>query len=444
MPSLSAETAPISYIMETLMLQSRSPHWCFTKKGLATVAKIRVGVVFGGKSGEHEVSIESAKSVMEALDRTKYDVVPIAIDKHGRWHSGDNAVRFLDGGWATLAAPRSGEALLTGDGMANDAAGTEAQEAGTGAGAQDTGTTAALHDGGEQINSSQALQPVGGSSVLPGHVAESIDVLFPVLHGSYGEDGTVQGMFELLDIPYVGAGVAASAVGMDKILMKRVFAAVGLPQVNYVYCTRTEWEKQPDLVISRVEEALSYPCFVKPANLGSSVGISKAKSREELSQAIVLAARYDRKVIIEEGANVREVEVAVLGNDEPKASVAGEVVPSNEFYDYRAKYLDGESSLLIPAPVSGEVMDEIRRLAVLAYQAVDCSGLARVDFFVEKGTDRVLVNEINTMPGFTRFSMYPKLWEATGLSYRQLIDALLSLAIDRAEERRKSQIDFEV
>ena len=376
-----------------------------------------MGVVFGGKSGEHEVSIESAKSVIEALDRNKYDVMPIAIDKQGRWSAGERALRVLEGGWATLQAPRTNGNVVTEENEGDDVFTDSAPE--------------------------QGLQ-TGQPSVIPEHVMESIDVLFPVLHGSYGEDGTVQGMFELLNVPYVGAGVAASSVGMDKVLMKRMFAAVGLPQVDYVYCTRNEWETDPSTVTKRVEERLGYPCFVKPANLGSSVGISKAKSQAELCKAIDLAAKYDRKIIIEQGVNVREVEVAVLGNDAPKASVPGEVIPSNEFYDYRAKYLDGESTLMIPAPISDELTEEIRRLAIQAYKAIDCSGLARVDFFVEQDTKRVLLNEINTMPGFTKFSMYPKLWEATGVAYSELIDKLLVYAIERAEERRRSQIEFEV
>ncbi len=376
-----------------------------------------MGVVFGGKSGEHEVSIESAKSVIEALDRNKYDVMPIAIDKQGRWSAGERARRVLEGGWATLQAPRTNGNVVTEGNTGDDVFAGSVPE--------------------------QGLQ-TGQPSVIPEHVMESIDVLFPVLHGSYGEDGTVQGMFELLNVPYVGAGVAASSVGMDKVLMKRMFAAVGLPQVDYVYCTRNEWETDPSMVTKNVETRLGYPCFVKPANLGSSVGISKVKSQAELRNAIDLAAKYDRKIIIEQGLNVREVEVAVLGNDAPKASVPGEVIPSNEFYDYRAKYLDGESTLMIPAPISDELTEEIRRLAIQAYKAIDCSGLARVDFFVEKDTQRVLINEINTMPGFTKFSMYPKLWEATGVAYSELIDKLLAYAIERAEERRRSQIEFDV
>ncbi|WP_346428478.1 D-alanine--D-alanine ligase [Alicyclobacillus mengziensis] len=381
------------------------------------MTRIRVGVVFGGKSGEHEVSIESAKSVIEALDRNKYDVMPIAIDKQGRWSAGERARRVLEGGWATLQAPRTNGNVVTEGNTGDDVFAGSVPE--------------------------QGLQ-TGQPSVIPEHVMESIDVLFPVLHGSYGEDGTVQGMFELLNVPYVGAGVAASSVGMDKVLMKRMFAAVGLPQVDYVYCTRNEWETDPSMVTKNVETRLGYPCFVKPANLGSSVGISKVKSQAELRNAIDLAAKYDRKIIIEQGLNVREVEVAVLGNDAPKASVPGEVIPSNEFYDYRAKYLDGESTLMIPAPISDELTEEIRRLAIQAYKAIDCSGLARVDFFVEKDTQRVLINEINTMPGFTKFSMYPKLWEATGVAYSELIGKLLAYAIERAEERRRSQIEFDV
>lgn len=367
--------------------------------------RIKVGVVFGGKSGEHEVSIQSAKSVMASLDPLRYEVVPIGISKQGQWIAGPKAL-------PTLQAAASRQAFVAADDMADHATG------------------------------SNALIEHESSEIVPAAVTKEIDVLLPVLHGSFGEDGAIQGMFEMLNLPYVGAGVLASAVGMDKVFMKTVFGANALPQVRFTWCTRNEWEQNRAEVIERIETALPYPCFVKPANLGSSVGISKVKSRDELGPAMEFAAKYDRKIIIEEGLNVREIEVAVLGNDHPQASVPGEVVPSNEFYDYNAKYLDGESALMIPANLPKEVSDEIRSLAVRAFQAIDGSGLGRVDFFIEKETGRILLNEINTMPGFTQYSMYPKLWEATGVSYFQLIDKLIELALERHREKNRNLTEF--
>jgi D-alanine-D-alanine ligase len=370
------------------------------RKGVARVKKkIKVGVIFGGKSGEHEVSVQSAKSVMESLDPTKYTIVPIGISKQGNWYVGDGAIHAL-------------------------------QEGSTVAGAVDSASS----------NLPDVTQ--GGQSV-PSSLTEEIDVVIPVLHGTFGEDGSIQGMLELLDVPYVGAGILASAVGLDKVFMKTVFLAAGLPQVLFTSYTRREWEKNRETVALDVEEKLGYPCFVKPANLGSSVGISKVKNREDLYTAMDFACRYDRKIIVEEGLDVREIEIAVLGNEDPKASVPGEVVPSNEFYDYEAKYMSGDSTLMIPAPLSPEQTQEIRELAVRAFQAVDCTGLARVDFFIEKNTSRILVNEINTMPGFTAFSMYPKLWEATGIPYAELIDKLIQFAIERYEDKKRITYDFQ-
>lgn len=366
-------------------------------------SKIRVGVIFGGRSGEHEVSVQSARSIVQSLDPEKYEVVPIGIDKSGKWHIGSSAKRMIASSEVSFLTDSAHPTGYLGD-----------------------------------------MSVTEETAVVPSSVVQEVDVFIPALHGSYGEDGTVQGMMEMLDVPYVGAGVLASAVGMDKTFMKRLFAAAGLPQVNYTFFTRKEFRLTPDEVMTQIEESLGYPCFVKPANLGSSVGISKAKDRPGLEQAIHEALRFDRKVIVEEGLNVREVEVAVLGNEQPKASVAGEVVPSNEFYDYRAKYVDGDSALIIPAPLTDEAMEDIRRLAVAAYQAIDCTGLARVDFFVEKETEKILVNEINTMPGFTQFSMYPKLWEATGLSYAHLIDTLIELAMQNHQEKRMSETDFQM
>lgn len=363
-------------------------------------SKIRVGVIYGGKSGEHEVSLNSAASILRSLDPDKYDVVPIAVDKDGKWH--------VDVTPAALAA-RTHTALLA---------------------------------SGEPAKAALATGGIVPATQVPPALTGSIDVILPVLHGSFGEDGTIQGLFEVLDVPYVGAGVLASAVGMDKVFMKQVFGAAGLPQVNYCHYLRKSIENDIESIMTDIEQKLGYPCFVKPANLGSSVGISKAKDRAGLRDALLLAKQFDRKVIVEQGLTVREVEVAVLGNDEPLASVPGEVIPSNEFYDYRAKYIDGESELIIPAPLPNEVTEEVRALAVHAFQALDCSGLARVDFFVERQTGRVLVNEINTMPGFTQFSMYPKLWEATGVLYPELLDKLIQLAIERHDDRRQTQTDY--
>jgi D-alanine-D-alanine ligase len=270
-----------------------------------------------------------------------------------------------------------------------------------------------------------------------------IDVAFPILHGPYGEDGTVQGLLELAGIPYVGAGVAASAVGMDKLLFKDVMQAHDLPVVPYLAIKRKEWEQAPDKVISEAEAEIGYDCFVKPANLGSSVGISKAHNRAELRAALDEAAGYDRKLLVEKAVDGREIEVSVLGNDEPIASVPGEIVPCNEFYDYSAKYLDGESELLIPAPIPEETAASIRRLAIEAYQAIDCAGMARADFLLDRESGQVYINEVNTLPGFTPISMYPKLWEASGISYRELIDRLIQLALERHEDKSRSATSYQ-
>ncbi|MDQ0190793.1 D-alanine--D-alanine ligase [Alicyclobacillus cycloheptanicus] len=383
--------------------------------------RIRVGVIFGGKSGEHEVSILSGQSILKALDPEKYIAVPIGITRRGEWVVGAEAAQVLqEAAQIQLGGPPEPSSIDAG-----------------------ADRDAAVGQPGAGPHAVPASQPGETAlTLVPPALVESFDVVIPVLHGPNGEDGTIQGMLELFDIPYVGAGVLASAVGMDKVFMKKLFASAGLPQAAYTFYTRKTWESDPEAVLADVEAKLGYPCFVKPANMGSSVGISKAKNRTGLTAAFKLAAKYDRKIIVEEGLNVREVEVAVLGNDEPKASVPGEIVPSNEFYDYNAKYVTGDSALIIPAPLPPDVTEEVRRLAVEAYRAVDCTGLARMDFFVERETDRVLVNEINTMPGFTRFSMYPKLWEATGVSYAELIDQLIQLAIERHRETRRRTFDL--
>ena len=267
----------------------------------------------------------------------------------------------------------------------------------------------------------------------------ALDVIFPVLHGTYGEDGTLQGLLEMANVPYVGCGVLGSALGMDKEKMKMVFQAVGLPSVDYLVYRRNEWERSPTTIMDAIEQRLGYPCFVKPVNLGSSVGINKAHDRAELEHAINVAAEYDRKIIIDRGINCRELECAVLGNDEPLASVVGEVIASNEFYDYHAKYLDNKSHVIIPADIPQATAEEVRRQAVTAFLALDLSGLARVDFFLEKESGQVYINEVNTMPGFTQISMYPKLWEASGLTYAQLLDRLVELAIERHQEKQRNR-----
>jgi D-alanine-D-alanine ligase len=370
-------------------------------------AKLRVGVVFGGRSGEHAVSIASATSVIEHLDRTKYEVVPIAITQEGRWLLGIEPQRLL-------AAEQSAASPAASESTAD--------------------TTAVTLAGDPTIGQLLPLQE-GARLGEQGR----LDVIFPVLHGTYGEDGTLQGLLEMAGLPYVGCGVLGSALGMDKEKMKQVFQAVGLPIVDYLVYRRHEWERSPQSVLQAVEERLGYPCFVKPANLGSSVGISKAHQRDELAQAISLAAEYDRKIVIERGIDCRELECAVLGNEEPLASVVGEVVPSNEFYDYRAKYIDDRSQIIIPADLPQASAEEARRYAVQAFLALDLSGLARVDFLLEKSSGRLYLNEVNTMPGFTAISMYPKLWQASGLPYEELLDRLIELALERHADRQRNR-----
>jgi D-alanine-D-alanine ligase len=361
--------------------------------------KLRVGILFGGRSGEHEVSLLSAASILNAIDRKKFDVAPIGIDKAGHW---------LTSGAA--------QGLLEGSGPAEPAVATQAPS-------------------------------LAADSALDSHAAlggQSLDVVFPVLHGTFGEDGTIQGLFELAGIAYVGSGVLGSAAGMDKDVMKRLFAQARLPIVKHVALLRTEWEKQPRKVITQIEAALRYPMFVKPANLGSSVGISKVHDRKELGPALTLAAKYDRKLVVEQGVGgksgkAREFEVAVLGNDDPQASVVGEIVPGKEFYDYEAKYLSEGSVPVIPAKLSRAETKQIREMAVAAFRACDLSGLARVDFLMEPaGKRRIFLNEVNTMPGFTPISMYPKLWQASGVAYKDLITRLIELALERQAEKSRT------
>jgi D-alanine-D-alanine ligase len=396
------------------------------------MAKLRVGILFGGRSGEHEVSLLSAASVLEAIDKTKYEVVPIGITKDGHWLMAEHAERMLKGnaGEGARATPTH---LRAGDPEATPGA-------------------AVLARGESVIVPPEPAHREGGMSPFQTDAnlrraadrAINVDVIFPVLHGTFGEDGTIQGLLELADIAYVGAGVLGSSAGMDKDVMKSLFRAAGLPIVRQVTVLRSQFEGEPKKVQKIVGSKLKYPVFVKPANLGSSVGIAKAHDAKELGPAIAEAAKFDRKIVIEEGVGgkkhkARELECAVLGNDAPKASVAGEVVPCKEFYDYDAKYLAEGSELVIPAKITKAEMKTVQRLAIAAFQAVDCTGLARVDFLMDPKSRRIFVNEINTMPGFTAISMYPKLWAATGVPYPELIDRLIQLGIERHEDKKRNQ-----
>jgi D-alanine-D-alanine ligase len=344
---------------------------------------------------------------MNAMDKTRYEVVPIGITKAGQWLASGDPWKALSSGVLAESNP----ALLLAE-------------------PSDRGLMRL-----EDLEKERALTAVQVSQ---------LDVVFPILHGPYGEDGTVQGLLELAGIAYVGAGVAASAVGMDKVLFKDIMQAHGIPIVPHMVILRKRWEEVPDKVLDRVEAEIGYDCFVKPANLGSSVGISKAHNRGELRAALEDAACYDRKLLVEQGVDAREIEISVLGNDEPIASVPGEVVPCNEFYDYSAKYLDGESDLLIPAPIPDETAEMIAQLAVQAYRAVDCAGMARVDFLLDRETGKVYMNELNTLPGFTPISMYPKLWEASGIIYSELIDRLIQLALERHADKSRSATEYHI
>lgn len=391
--------------------------------------KLKVGILFGGRSGEHEVSLLSAASVLNAIDRTKYDVVPIGISKEGRWLTSGESQRLLEG----KSARENPRQLRAGD-----------PEATPGAAVLARGDSVIVPP--EPASGHHSLIPFESGAAQehrPAHQAIDVDVIFPVLHGTFGEDGTIQGLLELADIPYVGAGVLGSAVGMDKDIMKRLFAAARLPIVKHVTVLRSQWEREKKKLKRAIETKLKYPMFVKPANLGSSVGISKAHDTAELGPAMDLAAGYDRKIVIEQGVGgkkkkAREIECSVLGNDEPEASIPGEIVPMKEFYDYAAKYLDEGSELLIPAKLSKAMTKQVQQMAIAAFQAVDCSGLARVDFLLDPVSDKLYLNEINTMPGFTSISMYPKLWAASGVEYPKLIGRLIELALERHEEKQKN------
>jgi D-alanine-D-alanine ligase len=380
--------------------------------------KLRVGVIYGGRSGEHEVSLASAAAVFKNLDPARYEAIPIKIEKDGRWSLPDRppAIDKAADVIHDTRAPRL---------EADDQRETHLV-------ARPGGDTLVTLD-----PSTRAEQPTrSGQAAVSGI---KLDVVFPVLHGPYGEDGTVQGLLELANVPYVGAGVLASAVGMDKAAMKLVFAAKGLPICDYEVVLRRDWQHDERATLQTVVDRLGFPVFVKPANLGSSVGISKAKHVAELRTAIKLAGEFDRKVIVEAAVpKAREIEVAVLGNDEPDASVPGEIIPSGEFYDYEAKYLNADSRDVIPAPLPERLTQEIRLLAVAAFKALDCAGMARVDFLLaDDGSGSLYVNELNTIPGFTTISMYSKMWAASGVSYPQLIDRLIALAIERHAEKQQ-------
>ncbi len=353
--------------------------------------KIRVGIVFGGRSGEHEISLLSARSIFDALDRSRYEPVLIGIDHEGRWHLGDAGRAMLAAPGAPLELPADSPPLAMVPG-----------------------------EGAELV-----------SVARPGAQPGSVDVFFPVLHGTYGEDGTVQGMLEMASAPYVGSGVLGSAVGMDKDVAKRLLRDAGLPIVDYAV-VRAGQRLEPD----RIAERLGLPCFVKPANLGSSVGVHKVRTVAELVTAVNDALRYDRKVLVERAVNAREIECAVLGNDDPRASIPGEIVPRDEFYSYRAKYLDENgAALLIPAELPADQVARVQALSVQAFAALELAGMARVDFFLDRTTGELWINEVNTIPGFTKISMYPKMWEASGIPYRELVDRLIELALERHRAR---------
>ena len=416
-----------------MALFSFTPRSTLNFQPTAHMKKLRVGILFGGRSGEHEVSLLSAASVLQAIDPRKYDVHLIGIAKDGRWLTAGDAAHLLPASTGVARHLRAGDPEAT--------------------------PGAALLQSGEEV----LIAPVpshaehsGSSLAMLRSSAEKsldVDVIFPVLHGTFGEDGTVQGLFELADIAYVGSGVLGSAAGMDKDVMKRLFAAAKLPIPKHVSLLRREWQQNPRKAVAAIESALRYPLFVKPANLGSSVGISKAHDRGELKTALDLAAGFDRKIVIEQSVGgkrgkARELEVAVLGNDSPQASVVGEVIPSKEFYDYEAKYLSEGSRLIIPAEITKAETKRVQQMAIDAFRACDCAGMARVDFLMDPGKSsptrprKIYLNEVNTLPGFTSISMYPKLWQASGLPYSQLIDRLIELARERHEEKKSTRYDF--
>jgi D-alanine-D-alanine ligase len=366
------------------------------------MAKIRLGVIFGGRSGEHEISLRSARSVIRELDTARYEIIPILITKSGQWFTGSDALeRLVDGDLNGLEPvcllPRPGDSNLY------------------------------------RIMEGEKLEPL-----------YELDAIFPVLHGTFGEDGTLQGLLEMAEIPYVGAGVLASSVAMDKGLFKDVMEAREIPIVDFTIVNSVEFADRMQQVLDKVEGIGPYPLFVKPANMGSSVGISKCRNRSDLLEGLMEGARYDRRVIVERGVDAREIEVSVLGNEDPEASITGEIIPGDEFYSYNAKYIDDDSELIIPAPIEDGIAEKIREIAIEAFIAIDGAGMGRVDFLLERNTEEIYLNEINTIPGFTSISMYPKLWEASGLPYGKLLDRLVDLAFERQSQRDSLERSFEV
>ena len=362
--------------------------------------KLNLGLIFGGRSGEHEISLRSARSVLAAADPEKYQITQIGITHDGVWLIGENVLHALE----TENIQALDQAVILPDPLDSNL---------------------------------YALHPLQDGVIL--QALTSLDVVFPLLHGTFGEDGTIQGLLEMAGMAYVGAGVVGSAVGMDKALFKDLMRANDIPIVESILVLRREIEQDPNAVIEKAERLAPYPLFTKPANLGSSVGITKCRNRSDLLEGLHEAARYDRKILIERGVNAREIEVSVLGNDDPQVSIPGEILPSREFYSYEAKYLDGTSGLLIPAPLSEDLIRRVQHLARRAYQAVDCAGLARVDFLLDKDSHELFLMEINTIPGFTNISMYPKLWEASGVAYPELIDRLIALALERKAEKDRTE-----
>jgi D-alanine-D-alanine ligase len=360
--------------------------------------KLRVGVLFGGRSGEHEVSLASAASIIRGLDPQKYEAVPIGITKEGHWLIGAGAQKMLP------------EVLRTGQRVVMSADPTES-----------------------------ALMPLDGSPR-----GQKLDVVFPVIHGTFGEDGTMQGLLELAGLPFVGAGVLGSAIGMDKDVAKKLMQAAGIPVVPWIAVQRADWERQPKEIRRAIEKQFKYPVFVKPATLGSSVGMTKVHSRAELSPALDLAAEFAMKIMVERAVSAREIEVSVLGNHDPRASIPGEIVPHREFYDYAAKYLEEGTKLLIPAKLTKSEVKKVQAMAVIAFRALELSGMARVDFFIEKRGGKIFLNEVNTIPGFTSISMYPKLWEANGIPFRELVSKLIDLALEQHREKARTKYQIEL
>jgi len=360
--------------------------------------KLRVGVLFGGRSGEHEVSLASAASIIRGLDPQKYEAVPIGITKEGHWLIGEGAQKMLP------------EVLRTGQRVVMSADPTES-----------------------------ALMPIDGSAR-----GQKLDVIFPVIHGTFGEDGTMQGLLELAGLPFVGAGVLGSAIGMDKDIAKKLMQVAGIPVVPWIAVQRADWERQPKEIRRAIEKKFKYPVFVKPATLGSSVGMTKVHSRAELGPALDLAAEFAMKIMVERAVSAREIEVSVLGNHDPRASIPGEIVPHREFYDYAAKYLEEGTQLLIPAKLKKPEIKKVQSMAITSFRALELSGMARVDFFIEKRGGKIFLNEVNTIPGFTSISMYPKLWEANGIPFRELISQLIDLALEQHREKARTKYQIEL